>query len=253
MTSRWGSKLVRAIVFLVVLGATVLVALVSAPGIKSQWYYLLALIVASAVPAAGAQSAVGKWLSRRAGDHQHELVRQQEHRRDGNVNAALQAGLGQVLSRTGLPPHETGVCAYRVQRPSRRGKEMVRVAQCRLSAPHEPSGIRWTKGKGVIGACWKAKRFAVVDLTELVDAILARSPGAQVSKGQRLGFNDHELNIVRSRGVEAAEPIFDKDGRVFGCVAFEAPAGSARVLEASAVRDELAAVARAVWIAYTDT
>jgi hypothetical protein len=247
----WAVTVLSAAVFLIVAAATVVVTLVGAPGLKSHWYFVLALALVAVVAGAAAQSQFRKWLARHVDDRESKRARERDRRRARDVEVALRVGLGQILKHAGLPPDETGVYAYLISRPGAgRRQEMRRVAGFHLSVVRPPISVRWTKGKGVIGACWRMSQFAVADLTELADAVLG-PPVISASKDERLGLTDKDLEAVRDRGVEAAEPIFDRERATVGCVTLEAPTGSMRIVEEDRVRDELAVIARAVWIAQT--
>lgn len=122
------------------------------------------------------------------------------------VRGPLALSFKRLHEETKIPFEELGLHAYFV-----RGwwpfRHLVCVGRLRL-ATRNPSGVRWTRGKGVIGEAWARREFTFA----IVKGI---SPGT-------LNLRQRDLDRVKDYEVIAASHI-SKEGKVIGCVAVDVP------------------------------
>ena len=155
----------------------------------------------------------------------------------------LKAAHIRIIEATGLDWKEVGLHAFLVGRTLRRPWEpvLVRVARWRLRSTPPSTGIRWTPGKGVIGACWEQRADVAANLTEAwgddPDG-MTEAEWSQLPHELRYGLSYDEYNRVRSYGAIVASPIL-LDGAFEGCVSADAPGDSFEALRTDAVREIL--------------
>lgn len=191
---------------------------------------VVSLIVTAAVLAGGstAISAVSEFRTRRLGA-----------RRDF-ADAILTGALWAVVDATGFDYRSLGLAAYRIQRvwwaPWRR--RLARIHRVRAHFRPAASGVRWTLGKGVIGACISQQQVVAQDLRTDYEALWPCSEeewNTVAPPEARLGLTYAEFLDVRGKyDVVVAAPILDVSGattRAVGCVALDGPSGSLERLD----------------------
>ena len=226
--------------------ATAAVSLYAADRPRGFWagrawlFYLSVAVVAGAALLAPAAEALRERRSER---------RVAQARR---VETILSAGFVQLVRALGVPFTEVGVHAYLVRRswPPPWRRALVHVGGVRLVPRHPPSGLRWTKGKGVIGTCWGERKFVAADGGALAARAEASSPEEweAIPAAERLGMSLEDIKRTESYGTIAAMPLFGEDGVVRGCVAADARPGLLDVVDSDDVRVLLANLAQAVWL-----
>lgn len=204
---------------------------------------VVSLIVTAAVLAVGSTtgSAVGEYRARRLGARREFADR------------VLTGTLWAIVDATGLDYRALGLAAYRVRRvrwcPWR--KELGRVSRVRSPYRLVASGIAWTPGKGVVGACVAQQQVLAKDLS-LIDAAIWPCTEAEwdtvVPPDVRLGLTFAEYLEIRGKyDVVVAAPILDTSAsttRAVGCVALDGPAGSMNLLDADDVHSLLDSAAQ---------
>jgi|GEM_PF-5003859 hypothetical protein len=92
------------------------------------------------------------------------------------------------------------------------------------------SGIRFTPGKGVVGECWRTKKFVHKDLDAVAErwgsVELSAEAFEKVKVSTRQGFSLGEFHTVVGKYREiAAEPIWHptKDGKLVGILTLDRP------------------------------
>ena len=170
-------------------------------------------------------------------------------KRQDLIEILLKAGLRQLINSHGLVWDKVGMNAFVVKEPWHRfgPAYLVRVGQVKFSLTH-PSGVKWTKGKGVIGTCWLTEkeegRDLHTDYSHVVD--WTESIWNLESEELRQGLTFHEFNRTREYGVIVATPMFNSSGKFVGCISVDAPGGSFDQLWSIPARDRLRDVAKTV-------
>lgn len=204
---------------------------------------VIGLIVTATVLAAAStiSSAVGEYRSRRLGARREFADR------------VLTGTLWAIVDATGLDYRALGLAAYRVRRVWRRPwhKELVRVARVRSQYRLAASGIAWTPGKGVVGACVAQQQVIAKDL-RLIDAAIWPCTEEEwdtvAPSDVRLGLTFTEYLEIRGKyDVVVAAPILDASAsptQAVGCVALDGPAGSLELLDRDDVHSLLDSAAQ---------
>lgn len=173
-----------------------------------------------------AERTYGAWRAKRD-------ARLDAARKDGEQ--VLKGTLVQVQRLSGLDWTQIGLHLFLVSKRWQAGwpvryeyqKHIVRV---KMSEYPPPTGIVWKKGKGVIGRCWKNKRFEAHD----VRRAYAPYQGAtkhewdQLSDDDRFGLDYDEFTRTKDHtGAILAAPLLEAMGsRYIGCVSLDAPGDS---------------------------
>ena len=175
------------------------------------------------------------------------------------VNAAYVTLLGLIKENSNqrnLPEIDIkylGLHAYRIRRRFCRPAILERVADLRFFIP-PPTGITWTKGKGVIGICWKRRQWAIGDTEKVYEQAKAMSNANWKKADETItfGLTRKELENTRDYGVIAAQPMFDFKNRrsIVGCVAITAPSGSDAQLSSDSVKNLMVGLSDVVWSAW---
>lgn len=110
-----------------------------------------------------------------------------------------------------------------------RGQRLHRIARERINQTPGPSKIRWTKGKGVIGSCWKTGKDACYH-AEAFDTLHGgdtRTDWDELDHDTRMGLAFDEYVQVRGKyGTVIAVPLTDRRrDKIIGVVALDAPRG----------------------------
>jgi hypothetical protein len=169
-------------------------------------------------------------------------------RRTRSIETVLGGTLLTVHNASRIPVGQLGIEAYFIgndhllRHPLKR-KALVRHGQVRLGAQKSLGGIRWTEGKGALGACWKTGKLVRADYDALASGWEA------ASKVDRLDLTHDESKLLEGFGVVVVHPIFDDGDIVRGCISADAPSVDREALDAEAIKDALANTEKSVWIA----
>ncbi len=185
-----------------------------------------------------------------------EYLGERDYKRIQRVNEVLRAGFTDVVREAGLDWNSTGIRlglnAFFVKRrwwpPFRR--ELMRYGQARITISN-PSGIRWTRGKGVIGRCWQERQDAgrnqAADYGPYINSSETEWTALDPAFRDRLDFD--EFRRVKHYGAVIATPITDERGRFVGCISVDAPGNCYNQLWDERVRLRLHAIGRLARIA----
>ena len=152
------------------------------------------------------------------------------------------------LTDGAVPVPVLGASAWRIRSvgPFHR---LRRVARERVKDEPGPSGITWTRGKGVVGRCWAQGRMQVVDVDDLWSSYLdCDEPTWELApEDVRMELTFAEFQRIRGKyGTVVAAPVFDEDENMIGCVTLDAPFGHHDALKQDRVLSEVAVTARTV-------
>lgn len=118
-----------------------------------------------------------------------------------------------------MPATSLGVHAWLVK--GWRNKRLVRVVSFKLHKTSE-TGIKWTKGKGAIGACWRDEIESFFDLQDLrFIATKGQDAFNALSDTVRLGLSWEEFQKTRNYVGVYVWPIKDRTGKFRGCVSVD--------------------------------
>jgi len=143
------------------------------------------------------------------------------------VQDVLKATQIRLVETAALDWKDVGLHAFMVRRKWPRPWQpvLVRAGRWRLHSTPPVTGVRWTKGKGVIGLCWARMQDVGVDLTKDWG-----DPAQEMSEDEwhalpaerRYGLTYPEYQRVHNYGAIVASPLIVDD--VFkGCVSVDAP------------------------------
>jgi hypothetical protein len=183
--------------------------------------------------------------------------------RNRQLQQTVNAGFLELWKRTQensekrrLPPIDIqylGLHAYHIRRRFCRRAMLERIADLRFRIP-PPTSITWTKGKGVIGICWKREQFVIGDNKNAYEQAQAISADDWAKADEKItfGLTRKQLEKTKDYGVIAAQPMFDwKNPRsIVGCVAITAPSGSDAQLDSESVKELLVDLSDLVWSAW---
>ncbi|MCA1839968.1 MAG: hypothetical protein ABR507_09115 [Actinomycetota bacterium] len=186
-----------------------------------------------------------------------EAVRsQRRERREGlqlKIQQPLIALFVSLLDHLG-PEHykDLGVHAFMVQRKLSPAwpwvrPELVRIGGFQLKMrPH--AGVRWTKGKGLIGACWAKNQDVVANLEEDWKELRTLSPEEwdEVDPEERYGLTKEEYERTSDYGAITATPIQNAAGTFKGCISVDSTGPSYDSLWTDRVRENMQNAAQAV-------
>jgi hypothetical protein len=129
-------------------------------------------------------------------------------------------------SRDVVPVRPLGASAWVVV-TTLRGRRLHRIAKERVNQTPGPSQVRWTKGKGVIGQCWRTGQAQCFDAAAY-DALhggLTEAAWRAADDTMGLSYDDYR-QIVGKYGTVIAVPLTDaRHRRTIGVVALDAPRG----------------------------
>jgi hypothetical protein len=166
------------------------------------------------------------------------------------ISETLRALLVQVVKASQLDWTDVGVNAFLVRRQYRwiGRKVLKRVGRERIKSVPPPSSVVWTRGKGVIGACWEHGIDVGIDLNEYFASVeeSTAEEWSALSDEERLRMTYEEFQRTRHYGVVVATPVLDRAGRVIGVVSADSLDGPPDRLGNSEVREALGAAAVAI-------
>ena len=144
--------------------------------------------------------------------------------RENKVQTFLAASLIYLAHQANADWENTGIQAFVVTGRGR-GQYQNRVAKFRLRAV-ATSGVRWTKGKGVIGRCWETRQPVYVDVAAQWGPYAGydREAWAALPAPERFGLTFEDYQTVKGKyGIIAAVPIVGAGDKYIGCVTADMP------------------------------
>ena len=176
-----------------------------------------------------------------------ERGRRKELERQQNIEAVLLTSLLDLERHAGANIRTTGVQPFAV-RGWWKLERQVRIGKVRLSAIPS-SGVKWTKGKGVIGRCWATRTPKVMDLETYFSPYkdYDKLRWNRLDADIRFGLTYEEFEHLNGKyGVVMAVPIVDSKDKYVGCVSIDTPIsdGVDETLREAEARASLAQTAR---------
>lgn len=175
-----------------------------------------------------------------------------QQRRD-RVKAAMR-GLPWTVHDTcgqGVPVREIGASAWLAVNLGR-WSWLYRLSRERFSPSPQASNIRWSKGKGVIGQCWRDEREKIINTEDHDKHWTDRTqtewdnwtgPGFDT----RMGLSWAEFQKITGKyGTVVAVPIKDGNEKVIGVVAVDGPPGYHVQLACKEVKEDVTRAAALV-------
>lgn len=189
----------------------------------------------------GAAEPVGKRVQEkriRVADANRERLRQ-----------VMTMALVEISHLTSLPCQDVGVHMYVIRHPfprRLRQPELDRILRVRLSSMPEASDIKWTHGKGVVGACWQQQRGVSIDVHALHSEHYAcdEATWGTLEPAVTLGLSYADFKRTRGKyGVILATPITRATGGIVGVVSVDGPCERSGALETAVVQRRLRTLA----------
>lgn len=201
-------------------------------GIWSLPRWLLIVMVATvAVVATAASLRSAYW----------EVKGPRDQRLKSDVGALLRGAAREIAAARELDRDSVGVSAFEVRRRWIFWQRLERVYRERGHSNPPPSGIDWTKGKGVIGLCWAQNKCVFRDLKGIANkhADCTNEQFQLLENDIKMGLSyDEFVTIIGKYSSVIAFPITD-DGNFIGCIAVDLPLseGTKTSLNHSRVRE----------------
>lgn len=153
-----------------------------------------------------------------------EKAKRQSFERRQKLQTVLASSLVYVARYAGADWETTGVQVFLVKR---QGLNQVQVpaAKVRLR-PIPSSGVRWVKGKGLIGRCWETQQPQFLDVAAHFrdHEHLSAEAFEALPEATRFGLTFNDFQRLRGKyGMIAASPLVDDAGRYRGCVTADFP------------------------------
>lgn len=147
---------------------------------------------------------------------------------------------------------DLGASAWKIDGPGRR-PYLRRIGRVRISSLLQPSGITWTKGKGVLGECWQIGRTKkcspAADDARLVH-IQDADAWNRLPEATRHGLTFEEYTRIRGKyGTVIAVPIrAEGTEQLVGVVTLDAPPGKGYhpLLDQEGVEEIVASTAKII-------
>ncbi|MGW2871313.1 hypothetical protein [Kitasatospora sp. NPDC001225] len=164
------------------------------------------------------------------------------------VLSALSTALVQIEDITALRASEIGLQAFSIEKKAwSREKHLVRLARLRFNDMQPPSDIEWLEGKGIVGECWRFRRYHEYDFdTHHSDQhTWTEEKWDELSPDLTMGMSWAEFEQVRGRyGIIGAFPIVHADtNRLLGVLALDGSPGNYNNLTAGPVQRVCASAA----------
>jgi hypothetical protein len=109
-----------------------------------------------------------------------------------------------------LPLREVGIHIWTVAGPPF-AKHLRRSGSFLLSGDRARSGIRWTQGKGVVGAAWEKRTRVIRDLEEIRRRADSKQRFEGLSNGDKLGLDWAEFQRTPHYRAVCADPLYSRD------------------------------------------
>jgi hypothetical protein len=120
--------------------------------------------------------------------------------------ATLARGTTRVIEKnTSLAHDEIGVSVWVVQGP--KGFRRLERRALDVAEPRQRTPVVWTKGKGVIGACWARNESIFADLEKLRQQNPRKRTFCELPRDQRFRFGWREFRDTRRYKAILAVPL----------------------------------------------
>lgn len=175
------------------------------------------------------------WQSTARNLHRLRIDRSWSFRQHASVIAANTFA---KLVGTGLNADATGLSIMICPRPVLPLSALRRVARWPLGRPPATSRIRWTRGKGVVGRCWKEGQNLFIPTGDLYEEnpTQKRREWRKLPREVRMRISHREIGRIRGKYLAVlAVPILDWANNVVGVMAVDVRKGSADLLQSDAV------------------
>jgi hypothetical protein len=156
--------------------------------------------------------------------------RQRRETRRRRLDDILRQALMRITDRASVRPDAVGLHLYvlpgraraRLARPK---PQLTQVTRLRLSSTPEPSDIKWSKGKGVVGECWATRIVVRKDLSPIqgAAATVTELEWRDLPLSFTLGLSYAEMRLTAPKyGCVVAVPVVRADdGQLLGCLTLD--------------------------------
>ncbi len=213
----WVGAGLRVCLALVALVVGVVLARAELLGQEAEPGFLFTAAVAGAL-VAFLQNAVGAVRGLRAPEQQKAVTR---------ALPPVYAAMLQVSEKTGVRLQFIGISVFAVRRRGvLLGPRLVRVLRARLDPNPEATKIRWVKGKGAIGCCWRESRKQFVFWEPVRAAYGSRSlteaEFRTIPDDERASFTREEFVRIADKYADvAAFPRLSDAGDIVGVISVD--------------------------------
>lgn len=192
---------------------------------------LIAMVSTVAVVASAASTRSAYW----------EIKGPRDAQLKSDVAALLRGAAREIAAARSLDRDAVGVSAFEVRRSWVFWQRLERVYRERVHSNPPPSGITWTKGKGVIGLCWAQNKCIFRDLKAIATKHSDCTPEQfdRLGDDVRMGLSyDEFVTIIGKYSSVIAFPM-THEGNFIGCIAVDLPLdeGTKTSLNHSRVRE----------------
>jgi len=161
------------------------------------------------------------------------------------VRQVMLMALADIAHIASIPCQDLGLHLYIPTTPFlRRFREasLARTLRVRLSSIPVPSDVNWTRGKGVVGSCWKQQRDVAIDVDQLHRAHYGCDEAAWevLPEAVTMGMTFEEFQHTQGKyGWIVATPITRPTGGVIGILSVDGPCGRSSALDTGPVKTAL--------------
>lgn len=161
----------------------------------------------------------------------------------GNVRRLMVNTIGAIHKDTGIPVDDIGIHIWVPRRRWLFWSELRRAATMRVGPAVTNQSFRFTRGKGVVGLCWRDNAVVCKNVQGDLGTILTQADWDQIAKSHGGDFVMNmtfvEFRRVRHRGAVIAVPL--RPGERFeGCVSGDSSTNFAAFQNAVPHLNELA-------------
>jgi hypothetical protein len=147
-----------------------------------------------------------------------------------DLSRVLQQGAFRIAGQSGVSVQSLGLSVFRLPHgPFRQRRPLERLERHRFDDHPGPSHIRWTKGKGVVGLCWREQNPVHRDLRRTAGQARRHGVRALASAGDAgVGMSPSEFERISTKYAEVhAIPINDAAGTMIGVLVIDVPYSAA--------------------------
>lgn len=142
---------------------------------------------------------------------------------------------------TGLTFRDVGVTVFVVRkRPTHLWHGVqVRIARMRFKATPRPTVIRWTRSKGILGACWEHRSVQGLAHRRAFGGYrgYSRREWKRVDPSVRRNLTLSDVKAIADYGYVEAHPMIDDGGRYRGCLVVQVEERFEAALKQPELRD----------------
>jgi hypothetical protein len=144
------------------------------------------------------------------------------------LSRILHQGAFTIAEHAGVTVQSVGMSVFRLPRAASQWRALKRIYRHRFDDHPGPSHIRWTRGKGIVGVCWREQSPIYRDLrkvavqarrrgVEHIDpALLSRTCGSTMTKVE-------SERIIGKYAEVYAEPINNPSGNMIEILVVDLP------------------------------